>query len=261
MKVILTGWNGFIGQNIMKELIDDHELNLIENDFMERPEWEKELEYSVEYTDVILHIGAISDTTLQDQNKMLKYNYFFSKKLFDLGKKYNKKVIYASSAANDGVKGIPTNIYGWSKLLAEQYGLALDFDFIALRYFNVYGPGEERKGKMASVGYQAYRAGTFQLFPKKPKRDFVYIKDIVSATIYPLFNNIIPGVYEVGSGEARLFEEVLENFEIEYTYRAESEIPDWYQYYTQSDKKNWLPGWEPKYNLEFGIKDYKEWLK
>ena len=150
-RVILTGWNGFVGRNIKMKLEEDFELILIENDFIERPDWEKELEYSVECTDIILHIGAISDTTLQDQNEMLKYNYDFSKKLFDFAKKHNKKVIYASSAANDGVDGTPTNIYGWSKLLAEQYGVALDFDFIALRYFNVYGPGEEIKGKISAM--------------------------------------------------------------------------------------------------------------
>lgn len=260
-RVILTGWNGFVGRNIKMKLEEDFELILIENDFIERPDWEKELEYSVECTDVILHIGAISDTTLQDQNEMLKYNYDFSKKLFDFAKKHNKKVIYASSAANDGVDGTPTNIYGWSKLLAEQYGVALDFDFIALRYFNVYGPGEERKGKMASVSYQAHRLGSFRLFPKKPRRDFVYVKDIVIATIYPLFNIVTPGVYEVGSGQARLFEDVLDLMEIPYSYKNELEIPDWYQYYTQSDKNKWLPGWKPKYDLEKGIKDYKEYLK
>ena len=130
-----------------------------------------------------------------------------------------------------------------------------------MRYFNVYGPGEERKGKMASVGYQAHRLGSFRLFPKKPRRDFVYVKDIVIATIYPLFNIVTPGVYEVGSGQARLFEDVLDLMEIPYSYKNELEIPDWYQYYTQSDKNKWLHGWKPKYDLEKGIKDYKEYLK
>tara|TARA_R100001163_G_C5023200_1_gene165455 strand:- start:128 stop:913 length:786 start_codon:yes stop_codon:yes gene_type:complete len=261
MKIIITGWNGFIGRNVMKKLIDDHECQLIDSDLIDRPSWKNQLDFYVQNTDVILHIGAISDTTLQDSNEMLKYNYIFSKNLFDLAKKYNKKVIYSSSAANTGTDGTPSNIYGWSKLLAEQYGLALNFDFVALRYFNVYGPGEERKGKMASVAYQSYQNGSFMLFPQKPKRDFVYVKDIVSATIYPLFNNIESGVYEVGSGEARLFEDVLDLMEIPYEYKQEYEIPNWYQYHTKSDKSKWMPGWEPEYDLESGIKDYKDFLK
>ena len=264
MRVLLTGCDGFIGRNVMKTLTDVHSMYVIykiERDFTEKLDWENELAIRVKYCDVILHIGANADTSDQNMSSMMMTNYIFSKKLFDLAKKYNKKVVYSSSAANDGVDGIPSNVYGWSKLLAEDYGKALDMDFIALRYFNVYGPGEERKGKMASVAYQAYKLGQFKLFPKKPKRDFVYIKDIVRATIYPLFNNVEPGVYEVGSGQARLFEDVLDLMEIPYEYKQEYEIPDWYQYHTQSDKSKWMPGWEPEYNLESGIKDYKDFLK
>ncbi len=93
MKIIITGWNGFIGRNVMKKLIDDHECQLIDSDLIDRPSWKNQLDFYVQNTDVILHIGAISDTTLQDSNEMLKYTYIFSKNLFDLAKKYNKKVI------------------------------------------------------------------------------------------------------------------------------------------------------------------------
>jgi len=144
--------------------------------------------------------------------------------------------------------------------MAEQYGLALGGQFIALRYFNVYGPGEEYKNKMSSIACQAYKQGVFKLFPKKPKRDFVYIKDVVSATLYPLTNEVPSGIYEVGSGEARIFEDVLDNLEISYTYRNEIDIPEGYQYYTESDSKKWMPGWTPKYNIETGIKAYKKYL-
>ena len=94
--------------------------------------------------------------------------------------------------------------------------------FYALRYFNVYGPGEENKGNMASVAFQAHRMGKFDLFPGNPKRDFVYVKDVVSATIYPIFNDILSGVYEVGSGEARTFEDVLNIMGVKYKYRDDS---------------------------------------
>ena len=264
MKIVLTGWNGFIGRNIMKTLIDVHdidELILIESDFTSKPSWERNLEVGIDSCDSIIHLGANVDTTDNNVDSMLKSNYLMSKKIFDLAKQYDKQVIYSSSAANYGTDGTPSNIYGWSKLLAEQYGLALGIDFVALRYFNVYGPGEERKGKMASVAYQAWKLGAFRIFPKKATRDFVYVKDIVSATIYPLFNNVEPGVYDVGCGESRLFEDVLDLMEIPYEYTSDYEIPSWYQFYTKSDKSKWIPGWEPEYNLESGIKDYKEYLK
>ena len=97
------------------------------------------------------------------------YNYEFSRKLFDYAESFDKKVVYSSSAANTGDNGMPSNIYGWSKYVTENYGMAKVSNFVALRYFNVYGPGEEHKGKMASVAYQAYQKGEFKLFPKKPK--------------------------------------------------------------------------------------------
>ena len=260
MSFLLTGFNGFIGRNIMNEMLPTYSLDYIEKDFMDNEDWEKRLENSVSLSDGILHIGAISDTMLSDSNEMLKYNYWFSKRLFEMCKKHNKKVVYASSAATTGTNGIPTNIYGWSKLLAEQYGLVLGGDFIALRYFNVYGPREEKKGKMASVAYQAYKKGSFKLFPRNPKRDFVYVKDIVDATVKALFEDVPNGVYEVGSGESRTFENVLDLMEIEYSYYKEDKIPKGYQFFTKSDSNNWLPDWKPKYNLDTGIRNYKKIL-
>ncbi len=138
---------------------------------------------------------------------------------------------------------------------------------IALRYFNVYGPGEENKGKMASVAYQMFikniKGEKITLFPKKPQRDFVYIKDIVSANIHALKNyeELSGKYYEVGSGTARTFEDVLNNMGIEYGYTSEDVIPNGYQFYTCSDKSKWMNGWESKWDLEMGIKDYKEYLK
>ena len=256
--ILLTGFDGFIGSNLLKHFSSD--IIKIEKDFLDNDNW-KDLLYSyVESVDIIFHIGAISDTSLQDSTEMLKYNYLFSKELFDSAQKYNKKVIYSSSAAcNGNGDGIPNNIYGWSKLITENYGMKVCDDFVSLRYFNVYGPGEEHKGKMASVAYQAYKQGTFNLFPKTPKRDFIYIKDIVNANIHAI--NSSKGIYEVGTGEARTFEEVLDNMCIEYSYHSEDNIPSWYQFYTKSDKKNWLPGWKSAYDLERGISEYKKYFK
>ena len=98
------------------------------------------------------------------------------------------------------------------------------------------------------------------LFPNNAKRDFVYIRDVVDATIYPIFNRVPKGIYEVGSGEARSFEDVLNLMEIPYEYRDKKEIPDGYQSFTEANKSSFMEGWKPKYNLEKGIKAYKEYL-
>ena len=197
---------------------------------------------------------------LQDANKMMKYNFEYSKKIFDLSHKYKCKVIYSSSAANTGDNGLPSNIYGWSKYLAEQYGSALLDNFIALRYFNVYGPGEEKKDKMSSVAYQAWKKKTFTLFPEKPVRDFVFIEDVVDATLFPLNNNVKKGIYEVGSGTARSFEDVLNLMQINFDYHAKNKIPNGYQFYTKASNRSFMEGWAPKYSLEKGISAYIKYL-
>ena len=78
---------------------------------------------------------------------------------------------------------------------------------MSLRYFNVYGPGEEHKGKMSSVAYQAFGKSEFKLFPTKPTRDFVYVNDVVSANLEAV--GAMGGVYDVGTGTSRSFEDVL----------------------------------------------------
>ena len=127
MRVLLTGCQGFIGKNINDALMK-HEGVIsvygIEKDYMNYEGWEKSLEKSVKECDVILHVGAISDTMLQDPNEMMKYNFEFSRILFDLAETNGKKVVYSSSAANKGDGGhTPSNLYGWSKYIAEKYGL------------------------------------------------------------------------------------------------------------------------------------------
>ena len=257
MKILLTGFKGFIGGNLLKQLRGD--VVKIEKDFLDNDNW-KDLLYSyVESVDIIFHIGAISDTSLQDLTEMLKYNYVFSKELFDLAQKHKKKVVYSSSAACYGSEdGIPNNIYGWSKLLAEDYGMAVCDNFVSLRYFNVYGPGENHKGKMSSVALQFWNGEIDKLFLNKPERDFVYIDDVVDANLHAIYSP--KGVYEVGSGEARTFEDVLDNMELSYSYHSEDKIPEWYQFYTKSDKSKWLPNWKPRYKLEDGIKKYLDYI-
>jgi ADP-L-glycero-D-manno-heptose 6-epimerase len=101
-----------------------------------------------------------------------------------------------------------------------------------------------------------------KLFPLKPKRDFVYIKDVVSANIYAVENYTenAGDWYEVGNGVARTFEDVLDNLNLTYTYHDEKDIPNGYQFHTESKPYKWMFGWESQWNLEDGLKDYLTFL-
>lgn len=270
MKILITGHKGFIGKNLFNRLVDiDNIVKGIEDDIFMILEWR---EYLVNFLnefepDVIFHVGACSDTMEQNVNYMMVRNYEFTKIISEWSYVKNKKFIYSSSAAIYGINNkYPSNLYGWSKYAGE------DISFvnkgINLRYFNVYGPGEEHKGTMASVAYQMYikhkNGEEVKLFPGKPKRDFVYIDDVVDSNIFALDNfdklssNYIR-FYEVGSGEAREFEDVMNILEIPFTYHDKSAIPDGYQFDTKSDF--FMPGWTPKYNIEKGLTKYKKYLK
>jgi ADP-L-glycero-D-manno-heptose 6-epimerase len=168
---------------------------------------------------------------------------------------------YSSSAANYGTNNEhPSNLYGWSKYAAEDY--VISNGGIGLRYFNVYGPGEQNKGKMASVAFQMNEKRKnneeIKLFPKNPKRDFVYVKDVISANIYAFKNyeKLSGKYYEVGSGTARMFEDVMKIMSIPYDYHDNSLIPNGYQFYTCSDKIKWMTDWKSQWSLEDGLKDY-----
>ena len=102
-----------------------------------------------------------------------------------------------------------------------------------------------------------------KLFPKKPKRDFVYIKDIISANIfaYENYNKLEKKYYEVGHGTAEPFEKILDYMGLDFTYHDDSIIPKGYQFYTCSNSKLWLSGWLPKWNLNDGINNYIKYLK
>tara|TARA_R110000744_G_C19312782_1_gene556885 strand:+ start:711 stop:1496 length:786 start_codon:yes stop_codon:yes gene_type:complete len=257
VKYIITGTQGFIGKAVLKATQDAGHYAWIVN--QDSNYWRDVigLEEIVQMCDGIFHIGAISDTTEQDPNYMLYWNYTTSKILFDLARKYNKKVVYSSSAANYGDgNGIPNNIYGWSKLLAEEYGMKACERFVALRYFNVYGPGEEHKDKMASVAYQAYKKGKFKLFPGDIKRDFVYIDDVVHANIHAM--TLERGVFDVGTGTAETFESLVGGMRVPYELHSADKIPKWYQYFTQASESKFMPGWSPTYSVTQGTKEYRK---
>jgi len=255
MKVLITGHKGFVGKNLYTKFesvigIDEKYSRGNITNFLE-----------LHKPDVVFHIGACSDTLNTDIAYVMERNYLSTKWIADWCFKNNKKLIYASSAAVYGFDGRkPSNLYGWSKLVGEDYVLAKGG--IALRYFNVYGPGEEHKGKMASMIYQNLNNTEIKLFPGRPKRDFVYIDDIVTANLYALehYEKLKGKYYEVGSGESNTFETIFDNLGLEYKYHSKSEIPNGYQFQTLSLEERWMPGWKPKFNLKKGIKEYKKYL-
>ena len=161
MKAIITGYKGFIGKNLMAKLKNmGWELFPIEKDTDYKS---CDIERFVEMCDVIFHVGAISDTTLQDANEMLYWNYTTSRILFDLARKYDKKVVYSSSAANYGSgDGLPNNIYGWSKLMAEQYGLSKDQVDFWRKFMRAMGEGQKELHSGDPVPYWIRARHSFQ---------------------------------------------------------------------------------------------------
>jgi len=255
IKILVTGYKGFIGKNLLNKcsqaigLDEDYNKKQIET-FL-----------NTNNPEAVFHVGACSDTLNSDVNYMMEKNYLSTKWITDWCVKNNKKIIYSSSAATYGIDGKqPSNLYGWSKLLGEDY--VVNKGGIALRYFNVYGPGEEHKGKMASVMYQNWGKDKVKLFPGKPKRDFVYVEDVVDANLYALEHyKYLKGTwYEVGSGESNEFEAIFDLLDIPCYYSEESEIPKGYQFYTISNKETWMPGWKSQYNLNRGVIEYKKYL-
>lgn len=268
IKAIVTGDMGFIGKNFVSRYGSTFEFNSINEDIFNDVNWYDVLLSAMEkYSpSVVFHIGACSNTMESDVNYMMIRNYQFTKVLSDYCYKNDIPFIYSSSAANYGVNGIhPSNLYGWSKYVAED--CVLKNNGVALRFFNVYGPGEEHKGDMASVAFQMYiknlKGFPIQLFPKKPTRDFVFVSDVVDAIYHSYLNyyDVRGEYYDVGVGVSKSFEDILHFMGITYSYLTEKDIPSGYQFYTCSDSGKWMPGWKPNYSLEMGITTYIEYLR
>jgi len=243
MRVLITGTNGFIGGQLKKYFDNPLEMN---EDVLVTKEWLDENK-----PDAVFHVGACSNTLETDVNYIMKVNFESTKILTDWCKLNNKPLVYSSSAASYGTNGEhPSNLYGWSKYVAEQY--VISNGGVALRYFNVYGPGEEHKGNMASMAYQMFISGYVKLFPGKPKRDFIYVDDVAIANLHAFAHyNVLSGKkYDVGLGEAHTFEYIAEALDIPYTHHDSSAIPEGYQFYTCSNPRNWMPGWAPQHSIK-----------
>lgn len=252
MVYIVTGAAGFIGANLVKALnqrgIDnilavddltqgDRFRNLVDceiADYLDKDEFIAALERGAfdGAVQALLHQGACSDTTESNGRYMMQNNYGFSRALLDFSTAQEIPFIYASSAAVYGDGTVfsetrahenPLNVYGYSKFqfdqLVRRRMSSLTSQVVGLRYFNVYGPREQHKGRMASVAYHffnQYRSnGRVRLFEGssgygngEQRRDFVSVDDVVKVNVFFLENPLKTGIYNCGTGAAQSFNDV-----------------------------------------------------
>jgi len=238
-------------------------------------------EYSFDY---IFHQAAISDTTVMDQKLVIQTNTNAFKDILDIAVAHSANIVYASSAGTYGNSAapnsvgsgeIPENVYGFSKLMMDNIAKSYmqkhtNISIVGLRYFNVYGARELYKAKTASMMLQL---STQLLSGKVPrlfkygeqKRDFVYIEDVVQANVRAATPKK-SGVFNVGSGKARTFNDVVNILQRELGTSHEIEYFDnpfsFYQNHTEADieESKEVLGYVPNFELEDGIAAYKDEL-
>jgi ADP-L-glycero-D-manno-heptose 6-epimerase len=240
----------------------------------------------------VFHLGACSDTTETDADYLIKNNYEYTKLLAQWAVESKIRFIYASSAATygDGSQGFlddeneiekfkPLNMYGYSKQLFDLWAkrTGLLEKIAGLKYFNVFGPNEYHKGNMRSFVLKAFEqinaTGKVQLFKScNPKyadgeyvRDFIYVKDAVDMTLFFLDNPRICSLYNIGTGKARSWNDLVKAVFAAMNKEPKIEFIDMpknlqkqYQYFTQADiTKLKKAGWKkPTTSLEDAIADY-----
>lgn len=229
--IVLTGAGGFIGSVILKYLNDagindvylfddlptgDQFRNLVGKRYLGLHSTE-EMITDIREFDAVIHFGANSSTLERDWNKVYKTNVLSTRMWHDLCAEHDKKFIFASSAAVYGNGAGPLNHYAFSKLVSEQeIGQG-----VILRLFNVYGPNEYHKGRMASTVYhwfqQLRNTGGIDIFKGSDQyfRDFIYVGD-VAKTVLHFLENYQPGIYDLGTGAAVSFETVADTLIEEY---------------------------------------------
>jgi ADP-L-glycero-D-manno-heptose 6-epimerase len=232
----------------------------------------------------IFHLASITDTTNHDQFEQVHDNVESFRRLLNFARPTKTRVIYASSASTYGAVtqatvesngAAPANAYSFSKVIMDNLARRAAAEspgwiIIGLRYFNVYGPREAHKGVPASMVYhlaQQMKAGQRPRIFKygEQKRDFVYVKDAVEGSLRAL-DAQTSGIYNLGSGQARSFNELVDvlnkclgtNFQPDYIDNPHAH----YQNFTQADltKTRGALGYEPRFPLEDGVRDYIQWL-
>ena len=248
--IFVTGGCGFIGSRILEELFKrGHNEKVVVVDYLTDDNVKKISKFSIydwmepEYflsnarklmkgTDYVFHQGAITDTTHPNAREVMQMNYNYTKSLISSCIVNKTKIVYASSAAvyGYGKNGFkeevycesPLNVYGFSKCLVDNWLrqsniFSGNYGIFGLRYFNVYGMGEEHKRGMSSPVYKFFNDAIslgkeIKIFKGSDKfyRDFVAVEDVVNVNLACAFENINPGIYNVGSGKKISFEKVAE---------------------------------------------------
>ncbi|MGB4776349.1 MAG: ADP-glyceromanno-heptose 6-epimerase [Daejeonella sp.] len=309
--IIITGAAGFIGSCLVQKLNVEEYYDLVLVDDFSHPEknknfegkrfskqihrnefpaWLRENYHQVQF---VFHIGARTDTTEQDAELLNRLNLDYTKTIWNTCVEFGLPFVYASSAATYGVgeQGYdddetkipllkPLNPYGDSKNEFDKWALKQErkpYFWAGLKFFNVYGPNEYHKGRMASVIFHAYnqiqKTGSMQLFQSHhpdfkdggQMRDFVYVKDVVNVLYFLMHHRKNSGIYNLGSGKARTFLDLATN-----TFKAlnlepkisfiptPEDIRDKYQYFTEAkmDKLHAIGYNKPFHSLEEGVHDY-----
>ncbi|QSE97286.1 ADP-glyceromanno-heptose 6-epimerase [Fulvivirga lutea] len=309
--IVVTGAVGFIGSQLIEKLNNENFNDIIAVDNFDREDKNKNiaglkiskridrdqfinwLDLNGQKVEFIFHIGAKTDTTLFDVELLTKMNTEYTKSVWKLCIKHQIPLVYASSAATYGLgefgyddneeeipKLKPLNPYGQSKQDFDVWALEQDkkpLFWVGLKFFNVYGPNEYHKGRMASVVWHAYNqiknTDAMKLFRShnpefkdgEQMRDFVYVKDVVDVCLWLMHHRKDSGIYNLGSGKARTFLDLTKAVfkamdkpeDISFIDTPE-DIRDKYQYFTEANMSKLVSiGYNKKFHtLEEGVDDY-----